>query len=312
MNSAQIAWVRSRFAFESYEKMPVYGSRRSFYRLKRGNESLIAITDDNHEQFNSYLNCRRIFQKLNVNVPFIFDFFEDLDIILAEDLGEDLLEDIINASENKWNYYKKVIDALIEWQQNYDEYPNVSGSVMLPEYTVEFARNDTRLFTARYLKGYLDLAESEYKDLYPRFDELAESAAAITKTLMHRDFQTRNMLWRYDEPHFVDFQAAMIGPYTYDIASLVFDNHVDLERDLKEKMIDYFFSFYPEQDRSDLYPAAVQRTLQAIGTYAFLSRERGSTRYERFIPVGLRHLEEIGTMSGDERMRRLIAKLLNC
>ena len=124
--------------------------------------------------------------------------------------------------------------------------------------------------------------------------EIAARLAALPRVLVHRDFQSQNILWYKDRPYFVDFQTAMLGPYTYDLASLLYDNYVDLSVNVQETLIDYFFESYPEANRDDFYPVALQRTLQAISAYAFLSRIQGKSQYDQFIPRGLEHLNLLG------------------
>lgn len=298
INFEQKAWIEERFPIIHVKKLATFGSQREFYRILSEMETRVAIIDEDIVQFRLFIDRARLFFGLNVNIPEILDYSEKLHIILETDLGDRSLELIAYEANDKLEYYKKVIDLLVHWQKSFDNDSSLEKNHIIKPFDFDFARNDTRLFTERYLRGYLNLPESRIENLNPFFDELAERTASVHRTLMHRDFQARNIQWYREQPYIVDFQAAVVGPYTYDIASLVFDNHVDINHAERSEMLDYFFGHYPEANRYDLYAPALQRTLQAIGAYAFLSKVQGKRQYEQYIPKGLVHLKILAEQFG--------------
>ncbi|NQU06454.1 MAG: phosphotransferase [Calditrichaeota bacterium] len=299
MNEAQTSWLQERFPYNKIERLPIFGSVRKFYRLYGTQDNTrVVVLDEDKNQFRLFIDRAKLFASLDVKVPQVFDYSEELNLVIEQDLGDESLEVIINKNDttDRLSYYRKVIDILVGWQKRFDNSPELQNKHVLPEYDIEFAYNESALFINRYLKRCTDNSCTWTASLKPHFVDLAMKASSIRKTLMHRDFQARNIMWHCGEPYFVDFQACMMGPYTYDIAALVYDNHVDLSDDEKQNMIDYFYSFYPDCDREDFYAAALQRTLQAISAYAYLSRQQGKTQYEQYIPVGLKHLKELEEM----------------
>lgn len=298
MNSDQINWLRQRFAFSRFEELPVFGSLRRFFRLHGISETRVAIVDDDLEQLTLFVDRASLFSSLDVNVPHVYDYSESLQLILEEDLGDTSLEKIINGGGDKHSHYREIIDVLVDWQKRFDAERDLTDMHRLKPYDFEFARNETVLFTERYLERYCGWSKSKTAELMLYFNELAERASEIRKTLMHRDFQSQNILYHRDRPYFVDFQTAVLGPYTYDLASLLYDNYVDLSADEKEELTDYFYRSYPDDDREDFYVAALQRTFQAVSAYAYLSRQKDKTQYEQYISVGLKHLEELAERFG--------------
>ncbi|NQT34298.1 phosphotransferase [bacterium] len=291
MNNDQIDWLRQRFAFSKHDKLPVYGSQREFYRLYGESETRVAIIDSDLNQMTKFVDIAKLFRRLNVNIPVIYEYCFNRNILIEEDLGDDSLDRILPQTDDRFALYKQIINKLLEWQKLFDSSPDLAEDYDLPEYDFDFARNETVLFTERYLERYCGWSKSKTAELMLYFNELAERASKIRKTLMHRDFQSQNILWHRSKPHFVDFQTAVLGPYTYDLASLLFDNYVDLSVDEKEELIDYFYRSYPDENREDFYVAALQRTFQATSASAYLSREQGKTQYEKYIPKGLWHME---------------------
>lgn len=82
---------------------------------------------------------------------------------------------------------------------------------------------------------------------------------------------------------FIDFQGLRIGCRYYDIASLVFDPYPDFDISLREKIANLF----EIENKNVFYTAACQRLMQALGAYAFLSKSKGKTEYEKYIPKAL-------------------------
>jgi aminoglycoside/choline kinase family phosphotransferase len=90
----------------------------------------------------------------------------------------------------------------------------------------------------------------------------------------------------------VDFQDARMGPYTYDLASLVRDSYVRLPEDLVEEMIRFHreaasFTEPEETYRYNLARTSLQRNIKAIGTFASQAMLRGNRGYLRYIPCTL-------------------------
>ena len=133
---------------------------------------------------------------------------------------------------------------------------------------------------------------------------LAAHLLAQTPQLIHRDFQSQNILYRDGTACFIDFQGARVGTGWYDLASLLFDPYVSLSDEDREA----FFAFYceqiglPESERAaakkTFFCAAAQRLMQAIGAYFFLSAEMGKPRYRAFALPALASLKQVAARSG--------------
>lgn len=111
---------------------------------------------------------------------------------------------------------------------------------------------------------------------------------------MHRDFQSQNiMITKRNIPKIVDYQGARIGPPAYDIASLLGDPYYRLADDMRERLLNYYIKkinvvqeeqsqsakghlIITEQEiRKSLLPCWLQRHMQALGAYGFLSKVKG-------------------------------------
>lgn len=293
LNETQLNWLRYRFNFNEIDRLAIHGSVREYYRLKRKSDTRIAVLDKDKAQLQSFIRLEKLFEQLDVNIPHIYEYSEELGLVLEQDVGDCSVETICQGINNRVSLYKQIIDILISWQERFSSMPESTVHGFLPHYNFDFARNETRLFSERFLKDYLDLADSKCNFFNEYFDDLAVSTCRICKVLMHRDFQGRNIHIYRENIYFIDYQAAMLGPNTYDIAALIYDNHVNLSIKEKSELLHYFLSKSPAYDYLDFQRCAIQRTLQALSAYAFFCSKQSKIEYEQYIPIGLEHLREL-------------------
>ena len=126
------------------------------------------------------------------------------------------------------------------------------------------------------------------------FSLLAVAVDAQPKVLMHRDFQSQNIMVRPNsEIAFVDFQGARRGSAFYDIASLLWDPYVCLPVEMIKDFFEYWrmhnkrVQAYTKEDAWDSFiQASLQRLMQALGAYCFLSKVKGIKKFEQYIEPG--------------------------
>lgn len=99
---------------------------------------------------------------------------------------------------------------------------------------------------------------------------------------------------------FVDFQGARRGSMYYDLASLLWDPYTSLPLPLVFDFFEYWRTEYEENKHFSkeeawvsFLEASLQRVMQALGAYGFLSREKGLDSFERYIEPGKARLLQI-------------------
>jgi len=115
---------------------------------------------------------------------------------------------------------------------------------------------------------------------------------------MHRDMQSRNIMIFQNKFYFIDFQGGRIGPIQYDLASLLIDPYTDMPVSVQSYLLDYCIEKYtrgtgadPEQFRKGFDCCRITRNLQILGAFGFLSRVKGKTYFENYIPAALNTLK---------------------
>jgi aminoglycoside/choline kinase family phosphotransferase len=216
--------------------------------------------------------------------------------------------------------YKGVIDSLILMATKGAEGFDLQWAYQTPYYDRDLIlEKEARYFVEAFLNGHLNRAV-DFESLVDDFRILAQRALEHPYTgFVHRDFQSRNILVKNGNCYFIDFQAGRLGPLQYDVASLLIDPYVELSEDVQEKLLDYYvaqLACLMPVDRDlfvDAYQyCAINRNLQILGAFAFLSGQKGKRDFEAYIPAALSSLKtRIGRLERGrcQKLRRLVASL---
>ena len=256
-----------------------------------------------------FLVVQRLLAERELPVPRVFA--EDLPrrALLLEDLGAESFEDRLHArGPAAWpTLYGQAVDLLVQLHERCAALP--------PEHLAA-----TRAFDQSLLRWELDhfrewgleipfgaLPPDERATLDAAFDRLARTLAEAPRGFVHRDYQSRNLMWRGDELVLIDFQDALQGPVPYDLVALLCDSYVALDAELQEAMI----ARYAAARGLDLPPfralfwrQALQRKLKDAGRFVYIDRVRANPGFlpsfgPSLVYVG-RALTELGAELGDE------------
>ena len=287
----------------SWKRLPSDGSKRAFYRLssKKGSFILMANppTQRNAEKENiAYLRIGEHLYSKGVPVACIYRYDLDYGWFIMEDLGQRNLQEIAISSNNRIGIYKKVIELLMKIQfEGREEFD--------PEWCCQTKRYDRSVmerlesdyFLTYFLKGLLGLNQ-DLSDLRCAFEHLAYHASfADSNFFLHRDFQSRNLIIKGARIGVLDWQGGRLGPLQYDLASLLIDPYVGLKKREVMVLYDHYLKLIEERlpgisgSFTRYYPyLAIQRNLQILGAFSYLSKIQGKNRFLAFISPALRSL----------------------
>lgn len=116
-----------------------------------------------------------------------------------------------------------------------------------------------------------------YEDLDEDFERIAEILSKAEKVILHRDLQSQNIILKNGKIYFVDYQSARWGPAAYDIASLLWDPYVKIKDEIRKRVVDFYIKIHgldEEKFLKELYLCRIQRHMQALGAYGFLSLKK--------------------------------------
>lgn len=288
------------------ERIAEQGSARQFYRLKVNEQSriLMCSTPDDPD-FMRFIDFGHFLYKHNCGTPQIFGYSDFDRTVLMEDLGKTMLYDAVQglSVEEVGDLYSMTVDALVHFQNLASEnHPETLQGFRYFDW--DYLRWESRYFEENLLP-YAEIKMNSEKllELRTDFDRLATLADQQPKVWMHRDFQSQNIMIQDKKIRLVDFQGARLGPYAYDLLSLILDPYLEIPESAKNQAKKNYFEkirLLPalakltwEQFESDCRIAGLQRILQALGAYAFLSEKKKKRRYSKFIPPALKRLHSL-------------------
>ena len=176
------------------------------------------------ENSEPFVRIDRLFGEAGLNVPRILAWDEAQGFMLLNDVGTQTLlqaADLENPSANL-PQFQKAIDSLLKLQL-------ASKPGVLPNYDDAMLRRELQLFPDWYIAKHrgITLSDAQQQTLNQAFDLIVAQNLAAPQVYVHRDYMPRNLMipLRADEPRLavLDFQDAVYGPITYDIASLMRD-----------------------------------------------------------------------------------------
>ncbi len=144
----------------------------------------------------------------------------------------------------------------------------------------------------------------------PELDaELSEITRILLReppVLLHRDFQSQNIMAELGKIRIIDFQGMRMGCALYDVASLLFDPYVDLPDEIVRDCLRLYFRADPTPEQMSLfYTAACERLMQALGAYGFLSIKKGKTEYAQYFDSAIKKLSHCATLAGFPALSRV-------
>ncbi len=273
-------------------------SDRKFFILKTENKDVVACVYSPLKRENLlYENIAKYLLKHSIAVPEILYSNKENNLLVMESAGKtDLLDLCKNKPESFVLQNYKLVTAEIAKLHKID-FKKCEPPELAESFSQKLYKWEQNYFTENLVEKYFGLnpvvSESELQNLTNTL--LAEKPA-----LVHRDLQSQNIMEFNCSFKFIDFQGMRIGCSYYDIASLVFDPYPDFDISLRQKIANLF----EIKDKNVFYMASCQRLMQALGAYAFLSKSRGKTEYEKYIPKALPMLLYCATKAGLNALKK--------
>ncbi|WP_372677590.1 sugar phosphate nucleotidyltransferase [Desulfosarcina sp.] len=284
------------------------GSDRGWFRLTAGTHRLIMAdhgitTTLPGSEVNAFVRIGTHLRACGLPVPQIHAHDSFSGLVFLEDLGNRHLQQIVRQRPDGSGIealYRKVINTLFDLTTKAAGGFDPVWTCQSPAYDVALILDkECRYFVDAFLNGYLKVAVA-YEDLAAEFERLATNAVDHGLSgLIHRDFQSRNVMIQNGRHHLIDFQGARTGPIQYDLASLLIDPYAELPPDLQQRLLTYateqaarLWKFPPERFIQGYRYCTVTRNLQMLGAFGFLSRVKQKEAFARWIPAAARMLAD--------------------
>jgi N-acetylmuramate 1-kinase len=236
--AARLAWTRASLGNPSLilESASSDASFRSYWRTHHDGRSWIVMdSPPAQEDPRPWLAIGEQLAAAGLHVPAVYDKDLEQGFLLIEDLGSRLYLPALNdATANA--LYGDAMNALLRMQSRmdhrnlppFDRDLMIRGLEIMPEW-----------FLGRHLGHEPDCGEWDV--LEAAFNVIIHNVQEQPRCFVHRDYHSRNLLIaEHDNPGIIDFQGALSGPITYDLASLLRDGYIAWPREHVEAWVESY------------------------------------------------------------------------
>jgi len=287
------------------------GSDRKFYRVNCSPEQALILVKYNSEREENrhYVAIAKFLDAHGIHAPKIYYHDPEEGLIWIEDLGE---RDLFSYRGESWlvrrAFYESALDEVAKLHRVSETDSRAIRGDLPAEFNTALYLWEQNYFFENCLGRHFEIDSVKLAALaaLPVLRQIAERLADLPRVLVHRDFQSQNILLRNGQAYLIDFQGMRPGLAQYDLASLLYDPYVDLTREERGELIAY----YREQQikngvdvngefDSTLRLCAMQRLMQALGAYGFLGLVKGHKQFLQYIPKALASLREVAAKIGN-------------
>jgi aminoglycoside/choline kinase family phosphotransferase len=270
-------------------------SFRRYLRVdtQAGASLIVMDAPPDKENCEPFVKVAKLMQSAGLKSPEVLAWHEAQGFMLLTDLGDQTMMSAIDVKNPQANHalYMQAVDALIAWQLS-------SKAGVLPPYDEALLNRELSLFPDWYLAQHrqIDVQGKMRNTLDSTFKMLVARNLASPSVFVHRDFMPRNLMMPTGSDvalGVLDFQDAVYGPVTYDVASLMRDAFLTWEEDF---VLDVTIRYWEKarkaglldfedwhQDFGVFYRAVewmgLQRHLKVAGIFARLTLRDGKEKY---------------------------------
>ena len=274
-------------------------SNRRYYRLETADVSyIVAEAPPATEKNEAFVDIRQKLEIAGIRVPHLFAVDLVKGYLLLEDLGDRVLLPLL-GEDNVDAYYGSATQVLLRMAAA------APGEPSLPVYDEALLTEELERFPEWFVEQLMGcrLAPPDRSVLEGLRGLLIKNALDQPRVLVHRDFHSRNLMPQLDGSlGVIDFQDAVLGPVTYDLASLLRDCYI---RWRAFRVEDWASSYHAQLCREGLLDGVsrelflrwfdlmgLQRHIKVLGTFARLYLRDGKSVYLADLPRVLDYVRD--------------------
>lgn len=293
------------------------GSDRAFLRVSLPDRtSFVFMRYGDEVAENAYwARINKFMASLDINVPRVIAQDDKQHFILMEDMGEiDLWSHRFDPWEKRRDYYFQAL-AQIHRLHSLDAKLIPIDLHLSESYGPRLYKWEHDYFLEYFVFEVckINLSSPDSSNLNKELDALSARLQKIEPSLIHRDFQSQNIMIKNNHPVFIDFQGMRLGNFFYDLGSLICDPYVNFTNAERNELISFYHQLMPKPVSIDeftarFWEASAQRLMQALGAYGFLGLKKNKPDFLKHIHRGIRNLFLAASLSRNLPNLRELAK----
>jgi aminoglycoside/choline kinase family phosphotransferase len=298
-------------------------SFRRYLRITGSGASFIVMdAPPAHEDVRPFVHVAELMHAAGLHAPRVIEQNIEHGFLLLSDLGARLYLNELQAAVAAADTHgvnalmRDAMGALLRWQQHV-------AADTLPAYDDAMLRREMQLFpdwcvTREYGQTWTDVQQAQWR---ASTDLLVKSALSQATVAVHRDFMPRNLMVSVPNPGILDFQDAVRGPISYDVASLLRDAFISWD---EEQEIDWSVRYWEQAKKLGLPVAddfgdfwrqlewmGLQRHLKVLGIFCRLKHRDNKPKYSEDLPRFFRYAHHVSSRyNGLGPLARLLEPLM--
>lgn len=220
-------------------------------------------------------------------------------ILILEDFGDETFEKQVAHADDgvRRVWYRKAIELLARFQDATSRRdPSCIAYQRSFDATLLNWEFDHFLEYGVEARLGLKIPEGDASGIRALTARITGTLVSLPQVLVHRDFQSRNLMVRNGELNLLDFQDALMGPLPYDLVALLRDSYVALSPALLLELVDYYQTLRPAGGNIPFREAfdlmTLQRKLKDAGRFVYIDRVKGNPSFLKHIPNSLQYVRE--------------------
>ena len=306
-------------SFQNLNLVRLHGdaSNRIYYRvLLDGQRSLIVMQLPPGKQSASeeitnlnekadelpFINIARSLKKKVLPVPEIHYHDKENRLLILEDLGDVTFEKHIQHTslQEKESWYERAIRLLVLLQEKgQDIDPDCIAYRRFYDATLLNWEFDHFLEYGIEARSGQKISPEDRKKIQQGTNFITFALLQLPQVLVHRDFQSRNLMMTHEHLRLLDFQDALMGPLPYDLVALLRDSYIELPKEMVTRLIDFYLKtqtsttqkLKPEFFHKMFDWMTIQRKLKDAGRFVYIDKIKGNPSFLKSIPASLRYVK---------------------
>jgi len=247
-------------------------STRKYYRAESNEGSYIIMYGEPYPVSDPNIVNYGILKKAGIRIPEFIKMDPKYGVIIEEDIGSVHLQDVDNKELLEQYYYTAI--------KNMQTFHRCRSDI---SFTKQKFISELNMTLDYYVKAYKGRKNVDVELVDAVNEKIVSSMMDQPTAYLHRDYHSRNMMVKNGELVLIDFQDARMGPYSYDIASLVIDPYISLDDVFRDNLVSTYYDLVANplfgvsmDDYINHYSLCyLQRGIKMLGTFSYQKVERG-------------------------------------
>ncbi|MBL4775939.1 MAG: phosphotransferase [Mariprofundus sp.] len=300
-SAIRLNWVQQMLGKDAViDPLAGDGSFRCYFRIQYGEQHYVLMdAPPQREDVRPFLAVRSWFERAGLRVSSLQAESQDLGFLLLEDFGNESWASYRASGGQMKPLFQ---DALRQLHLLQDSSPKMT----LPIFDMARMQRECDLYLDWYLPKVVGKvsSETERQSFHAALYGALKKIEALPRLPVHLDYHSRNLMLPQGHTPLgqIDYQDAVMGPVTYDLASLLYDCYQDYPEDERRYWSRLFFAGLPKHiadyfaNADDWHQClrltALQRHIKVMGIFARLAYRDGKTQFLNEMPLTKKHLRE--------------------